>query len=194
MPKIVDHEARRREILCHCFQLFTTRGYAALTMREIACALNVSTGTLYHYFRSKSQLFEAMFEQLCERHINKVRDQLGSSKNRRERFAALGQFFIETSADLQQTIKLTLDFQRQMTIEARAGRSENPSFLSRLTRAYQNALEEQLGLRRAGLAAGIFSFFLGILLHRELAPTEIELREQLSCLDAFLALELLEEG
>ncbi|MGB6015410.1 MAG: helix-turn-helix domain-containing protein, partial [Nodosilinea sp.] len=48
MPKIVDHDQYRREILDQCFDLFAEKGYAALTMRQIAQELGVSTGTLYH--------------------------------------------------------------------------------------------------------------------------------------------------
>lgn len=38
------------------------RGYAALSMRDLARALRISTGTLYHYFPSKMGLFEAILQ------------------------------------------------------------------------------------------------------------------------------------
>ena len=189
MPKIVNHQEKRQEILYHCFRLFTTHGYESLTMREIARALEVSTGTLYHYFQSKSKLFEAMFAQLCERHISAVKDRLRRLKGRQERCVALCEFFLETSDELQQTIKLTLDFQRQITVHTRAGKLQPPGLLSQLALAYQSVLEDELELRRSGLSAGIFSFFLGLLLHRELAPKEVNLQEQLDCIQAFLSLD-----
>ncbi len=60
MPKIVDHDRYRAELLEKCFDLFTSRGYGALTMRQIAIGLGVSTGTLYHYFGKKETIFEQM--------------------------------------------------------------------------------------------------------------------------------------
>jgi AcrR family transcriptional regulator len=60
MPKIVDHDRYRAELLAKCFELFTSRGYSAITMRQIAIGLGVSTGTLYHYFESKEVIFEQM--------------------------------------------------------------------------------------------------------------------------------------
>ena len=58
MPKIVDHEQYRKELLGKCFDLFAQKGYGSITMRQIAQGLGVSTGTLYHYFPSKQALFE----------------------------------------------------------------------------------------------------------------------------------------
>src|SRR5579859_2981962 len=46
MPKLVDHVQYRKHLLEQCFDLFSIRGYSALTTRQIAEALNVSSGTL----------------------------------------------------------------------------------------------------------------------------------------------------
>ncbi|PZV02627.1 MAG: TetR/AcrR family transcriptional regulator [Leptolyngbya sp.] len=69
MPKIVDHDQYRRELLDQCFDLFAEKGYAALTMRQIAQGLRVSTGTLYHYFPSKEGLFEQLVRETTLRDI-----------------------------------------------------------------------------------------------------------------------------
>ncbi|NJL79674.1 MAG: helix-turn-helix transcriptional regulator, partial [Richelia sp. SM2_1_7] len=57
MPKIVDHEKYRKELLWKSFDLFAQKGYGSVTMREIAKELGVSTGTLYHYFPNKESLY-----------------------------------------------------------------------------------------------------------------------------------------
>lgn len=69
MPKIVDHERYRRELLKLSFDLFAERGYAAVTMRELAAGLGVSTGTLYHYFPGKQAIFEALVDFLWEQDV-----------------------------------------------------------------------------------------------------------------------------
>ncbi len=69
MPKIVDREQYRSELLEKCFTLFAEKGYGSLTMRQIATELGVSTGTLYHYFPSKEVLFEQLIEEI-DRKIN----------------------------------------------------------------------------------------------------------------------------
>ena len=64
MPKIIDHEARRRQVFEGSLDLFSNHGYSGLGMRQLA-ALGVSTGSLYHYFPNKSSLFEGMLRHLA---------------------------------------------------------------------------------------------------------------------------------
>lgn len=64
MPKIVDRDARRRELVSRAVVLFRERGYSGLGMRQIAKELGVPKSTLYHYFSSKEELFAACTEQV----------------------------------------------------------------------------------------------------------------------------------
>lgn len=56
MPKIVDHDEYRQEMLEKCLYLFTRKGYSDISMKQIAAEIGVSTGTLYHYFSSKESI------------------------------------------------------------------------------------------------------------------------------------------
>ncbi|GBF48699.1 transcriptional regulator, TetR family [Leptospira ryugenii] len=60
MPKIVDHDLYRIELLEKCMPIFVKKGVSAVSMRELSRELGVSTGTLYHYFPTKETLFGAM--------------------------------------------------------------------------------------------------------------------------------------
>lgn len=51
---------RKREILDAARLVFAERGFHATRMSDIAHAADVSQGTLYHYFRSKDDLFLAL--------------------------------------------------------------------------------------------------------------------------------------
>ena len=61
MPKLVDHEAKRREILEVTWRLMATRGADAATMREIAREAGYANGALGYYFTNKDALIEAAF-------------------------------------------------------------------------------------------------------------------------------------
>jgi AcrR family transcriptional regulator len=52
-------DERRRELLDAGAALFTERAYEEISMRDIAQAAGVSKPLLYHYFRSKTDLFKA---------------------------------------------------------------------------------------------------------------------------------------
>jgi AcrR family transcriptional regulator len=56
--------ATRDGLLNAARALFAQRGYAAVGTEEIVRAAGVTRGALYHQFRDKEQLFEAVFEQV----------------------------------------------------------------------------------------------------------------------------------
>ncbi len=60
VPKIVDHDQRRASILDGAFTAFVKRGYASLSMRDLASEIGVTLGGLYHYFPGKEELFLAL--------------------------------------------------------------------------------------------------------------------------------------
>lgn len=76
MPRIVDHDQYRRTLLEQCGQLFMDHGYAGLSMRQLAEHLQVSTGTLYHYFKNKEELFRALVHQVAEQDLAQIREAL----------------------------------------------------------------------------------------------------------------------
>src|SRR3979409_1483286 len=62
--KAEQSEATRGALLAAARRLFAVRGYAAVGTEEIVRAAGVTRGALYHQFRDKEQLFEAVFEQV----------------------------------------------------------------------------------------------------------------------------------
>jgi AcrR family transcriptional regulator len=56
--------ATREALLSAARALFAQRGYAGVGTEEIVRAAGVTRGALYHQFRDKEQLFEAVFEQV----------------------------------------------------------------------------------------------------------------------------------
>lgn len=61
MPRRVDHEARRHEIVQATWRLIAQRGIEATTMRELARELGLANGSVTHYFPDKSAILTAAF-------------------------------------------------------------------------------------------------------------------------------------
>jgi AcrR family transcriptional regulator len=59
--------ARRSEIVGIAAELFATKGYANTTVREIADAAGILSGSLYHHFDSKESMVEALLRDFLER-------------------------------------------------------------------------------------------------------------------------------
>ena len=56
-------DARPAEIVAAALQLFSDRGFAATRLEDVATVAGVSKGTVYLYFESKEQLFEAVVRE-----------------------------------------------------------------------------------------------------------------------------------
>ncbi len=57
MPKIIDHDKRKSEILVHALKVFANNGYADTSLSMIAKDCGLSRPTLYQYFRDKEEVF-----------------------------------------------------------------------------------------------------------------------------------------
>jgi AcrR family transcriptional regulator len=57
MPKIVDHDERKREIVNSALQLFSRQGYHNASFGDIASASGLSRTNVYNYFKNKDEIF-----------------------------------------------------------------------------------------------------------------------------------------
>lgn len=63
MPKIIDHDERRSEIIDVTWRLIVEGGIEAATMREIAARAGFANGALKHYFSGKDQIIKGAYER-----------------------------------------------------------------------------------------------------------------------------------
>jgi AcrR family transcriptional regulator len=81
-------DERRRLLLERATELFATHGYDELTMARIARGAGISKPLLYHYFRSKRALFEAVLQQAAEEHVARIGSPLDPNRPPVEQLAA----------------------------------------------------------------------------------------------------------
>jgi AcrR family transcriptional regulator len=87
-------EATRRAILAVARRLFTSRGYDASSINEIAESARVTSGALYHHFAGKREIMRAVFEQLEAELKQRVAAAGDGAKNPSEAMrSALSAFF-----------------------------------------------------------------------------------------------------
>lgn len=67
MPKIVDHNDRRTELVATTWRIIARRGISGATMREIAAEAGFANGAVKPYFPTKHDLLRATFEYVFER-------------------------------------------------------------------------------------------------------------------------------
>ena len=91
---------RREQILSTALRLFCEHGYAGTSTREIARAVGVTEGLLFHYFPSKEQLlFEVAARQTS--FAGRVLASFGTSrgKSAREVMAEISDGFVDVSSE-----------------------------------------------------------------------------------------------
>jgi len=183
MPKIVDHEQYRKELLDKCFNVFAQTGYAAVTMRQLSLEIGVSTGTLYHYFPSKESLFEQLVEYIsyqdtAEQNLVK----LGSPQTLGAKIQALIEFIAkQEDYFLHQTLML-VDFCRQ---HSRSEINQNQT-LQQAGQRYEQAVKDFLEIQDSNLAQFILNFIDGLIIRRLYQGDRLCLAEQATLLEQLL--------
>ncbi len=64
MPKIIDKEEKKRDILNAAMRIFARKGAARTKMADIALEAGIGKGTIYEYFNGKEKLFAALFHHM----------------------------------------------------------------------------------------------------------------------------------
>ncbi len=183
MPKIVDHENYRKQLLNNCFEIFAEKGYSSVTMREIASEIGVSTGTLYHYFPSKESLFEQLIEYLSyEDTKEEAIAELGNPETLAERIEKIMEYISQNENYILQGILITFDFCHQKNRQEIG----NNQALQQAGKRYEEAVSCYLGIPDPGIAIFVVNYIDGLLIRRFYQGERISFSEQANLLKEML--------
>ena len=73
MRIIKEAHVRQNEILDAAAKLFTEKGYDNTSTGDILAAVGIARGTLYHHFKSKEAIMDALIERQTERLLSAAR-------------------------------------------------------------------------------------------------------------------------
>lgn len=185
MPKIVDHDQYRKELLMKSFDLFAQKGYSSITMRQMAQGLGVSTGTLYHYFPSKEALFVQLVEELEQQNVLKFLAEAGNLSTLPERIETLFIFVAKNEDYILKQILLWIDFCQQDWSDV--------STKQRLKQADEQtiqAIADYLQIEDVATFDVVTNFLYGLFLRRLFAEETISYAEQGALLSKILTVYL----
>lgn len=72
VPKVVDHDRRRRELAGVVWDLIAREGIEGVSIRDVAAAAGWSSGALRHYFTTKEALLSYAADLVIERVTERV--------------------------------------------------------------------------------------------------------------------------
>lgn len=81
MARIVKQANERRlEIVQAARHLFEAKDFERATMQDIMDSLKIAKGTIYHYFKSKEELLEAVIEDIVRENLNQMQTFIKKTK------------------------------------------------------------------------------------------------------------------
>lgn len=88
-PAIVDKEAQKEEILSAAAAVFAEKGFSNTKMEDISKRAEIGKGTLYEYFRSKDDLFFALYQNLLNSFHTRIYSSLSPEQTPTEALTAM---------------------------------------------------------------------------------------------------------
>jgi len=170
MPKTVDHDAYRKELLKNCFDLFGRHGFNNVTMRQIATETGVSTGALYHYFPTKFDVLQQLFSWAAEENIEAYSESADQNLPLQEKVARISQFVASSGSFYEHLLLLALDLFRN-------SEAEGQEVFANFARHYEAAISRNLGTDER-LSEVIATYLLGSVAYSLLTPGRVSSRQQ----------------
>ncbi|MFZ9869601.1 MAG: TetR/AcrR family transcriptional regulator, partial [Candidatus Kapaibacteriota bacterium] len=144
-------EAKRADILRCAADVFSGTGFHATTIQEIATAAGIGKGTVYEYFRTKEELFLAVYDSWMNEYENTVRERVEAATDPVAKVDAVRQSAVDFYQSRAQQAPLLLEFW------AHALRSTNPAFLERVHATRQFLQDLGADLAQQLVTAGWFT-------------------------------------
>jgi AcrR family transcriptional regulator len=192
VPKLVDHETKRHEILEVTWRLIATRGADAATMREIAREAGHANGALAYYFANKDALVEAAYVYVFDRTNDRIRAATAGLRGRQ----ALRAFLVEVLPTAEVTrleARIVLPFWSRTVADPRfaalndAAMQQWRAELRRLLTEAREDGEVTVGTPDDVLAEQLLAMAMGLQVLATLPESPTPAAMQLALLDTFLA-------
>ncbi len=150
-PKIVDKEEKRHHILEAAIRVFAKLGLPNAKMIHIAEAAGIGKGTIYEYFKSKEELFQAAFHAFIDQAMTYLNKKVKNINDPEEK---LRMYFIAWTeildSDLLEFMDIVLDM---WAAGLRLHEGQDKFHLSEMYREYRIQLTDIL---EDGIRKGVF--------------------------------------
>lgn len=107
MPKVVDHETRRRELTDALLRVVVRDGYDAISIRSVADEAGCSVRPVQYYFADKAQLLAAAHARVTERMgalVTRAVHELGGSPRPRAVVGTVVHAFLPTNDEARHAV------------------------------------------------------------------------------------------
>ena len=153
MPRVVDKEAKKMQILQVAMKVFARKGVVKTKMIDIATEAGIGKGTIYEYFRSKEEIFASAFTYFFETMMGEINQAIQAEHD------PVRQLQIITELSLKSLIEGNAEFADiMMDFWAEGVRNKNQVMLSsiNLKGIYADYRKIVAKILKSGINQGIF--------------------------------------
>ena len=87
--QLTDPDSARGKLLQMAAHLFRNKGYERTTVRDLASAVGIQSGSIFHHFKSKDEILRSVMEETIRYNTALMRAELAQATSVRERVLAL---------------------------------------------------------------------------------------------------------
>ncbi|MFB9902542.1 TetR/AcrR family transcriptional regulator [Allokutzneria oryzae] len=148
MPKIVDHDQRRRELATAVWRVVRRDGLGAASVRAVAKEAGWSPSSVQYYFATQDELLTFAMRMTVDGADERLRDEAGVPKDPRARAFAMLERLLPLYSDARIATELWVAFLSRVLVDAEAR-----AFNATTARETSELFAELVGgLRDAGMA------------------------------------------
>lgn len=107
MPKIVDHNERRQQVIDAALRVIHRRGLDKTTIRDIADEAGFSIGVLAHYFKDKDDILKSSFQAISDRAFENIRQKTVGHKSALKKLSICIDEFLPQAQETMAIVSLT---------------------------------------------------------------------------------------
>ncbi|OEC42682.1 TetR family transcriptional regulator [Pseudomonas sp. 1D4] len=141
--QITDPESPRGKLLQTAAHLFRSKGYERTTVRDLASAVGIQSGSIFHHFKSKDEILRSVMEETILYNTALMKAALAEADNLREQVLAL------IRCELQSIMGGTGEAMAVLVYEWRSLSEEGQRYILELRDAYELLWLDVLGEARA---------------------------------------------
>jgi AcrR family transcriptional regulator len=155
---VMESDGRQR-VLREAHALFLERGFAEVSMQQIADAAGLTKASLYYHFRDKEALFAQVVCHQGEQMIARIRAELAGTESFQEQLKRV--ILLALSAKRSDMARLMTDFQRHVSDERKRQMRSESGGVNRVTmlRPYFERAKAAGELRDVDIEIAILVFF-----------------------------------
>lgn len=192
MPKVVDHEERRRELAEAVWRIVQRDGIDHASVRAVAAESGWSSGSLRHYFPTQDSLLGFAMELAYRRFIARFERIDATSLGNRELLRAIAHEILALDEERGVEAAVLLSFLPRAMVEPslheleRYGTRELYTEVARVLAAAEEAGELRDGLVPMKAARRFIALIDGLNIHHQLGPDELTVDDMVEAVDEHL--------